>query len=131
LGTALKPIQGTKDITINKFSIPLQGVSLKALVEEMGEEFEGIYHVEEVAEIGLKGYSKATGIQKVCEILNIPLENTYAFGDSANDLEMLSFVAHGIAMGNGTPEAKERAEYVTAHLKEDGIQKGLKHYGLI
>ena len=46
-------------------------------------------------------------------------------------LQMLSFVAHGIAMGNGTKDAKEAAEYVTAPLREDGIYQGLVHYGLI
>ncbi len=61
----------------------------------------------------------------------IPHENTFAFGDSANDLEMLAYVAHSIAMGNGTDKVKNTAEYVTRSVDEDGILHGLKHYGLI
>ena len=75
--------------------------------------------------------TKATGIQKVCEMLAISHEDTYAFGDSANDLEMLSYVAHSVAMGNGTDEVKRTAEFVTTGVNEDGIYNGLLHYGLI
>ena len=64
-------------------------------------------------------------------MFDIPWEHTYAFGDSANDLEMLSYVAHSVAMGNGTQEVKETAEYVTTGVMDDGIYNGLKHYGLI
>lgn len=56
---------------------------------------------------------------------------SYAFGDSINDVEMLKHVQHGIAMGNGTKAAKEAADYITAPLHEDGIYKGLEHFGLI
>ena len=78
-----------------------------------------------------KGISKATGIRKVCEMIDIPHEDTFAFGDSANDLEMLAYVAHSIAMGNGTDKVKNTAEFVTRSVDEDGILHGLKHYGLI
>lgn len=131
LGEFLKPIRGNNEIVINKLSIAAKKEMMEQLLLELGEEFTGIYHEEEVVEIIPSGYSKATGIEKVCEIFDIPLENTYAFGDSANDLEMLRYVAHGIAMGNGTKEAKESAGYITDALWEDGIQNGLAHYGLI
>ena len=131
LGEFLKPIHGNNEIVINKLSIAAKKEMMEQLLLELGEQFTGIYHEEEVVEIIPSGYSKATGIEKVCEILDIPLENTYAFSDSANDLEMLRYVAHGIAMGNGTKEAKESAGYITDALWEDGIQNGLAHYGLI
>ena len=62
---------------------------------------------------------------------NIPLDETYAIGDSVNDLEMLESVGHGIAMGNSMPPAKEIAEYVTSDISDDGVKNALKHYGLI
>ena len=79
----------------------------------------------------IKGCSKADGIKKAIELFDIPRENTIAVGDSSNDLEMLEFVGHSIAMGNASPAAKEKAEYVTAHIHEEGIYKALEHYGLI
>jgi hypothetical protein len=48
-----------------------------------------------------------------------------------NDLDMLDFAGHGIAMGNGTAPAKEAAEYVTTDIHDDGIRRAMEHYGLI
>jgi len=44
---------------------------------------------------------------------------------------MLQSVAHGIAMGNGLPETKQAAEYVTDDIDHDGIEKAMKHFGII
>ena len=63
--------------------------------------------------------------------MGIAREDTYAIGDSVNDLDMLAFVGHGIAMGNATQVAKDAAEYITTSLHEEGIYTALKHYGLI
>ena len=103
----------------------------KKAVAELADDYEILIHAAPVAEFVPKGYSKASGIRKACELFSVAQEDTYAFGDSVNDLDMLRYVAHGIAMGNGTKEAKEAAEYVTADLKEDGIYRGLEYYGLL
>lgn len=119
------------DIIINKMSFISEKIDVEQLVADMGEGFDVIVHDEGIVEMNLAGITKATGIQKVCEMLAIAHENTYAFGDSANDLEMLSYVAHSVAMGNGTDEVKKTAEFVTTGVNEDGIYNGLLHYGLI
>ena len=130
-GERVKNIAGNVEFEINKLSIDAREEGLGGITEALREEFDIIPHNEWLAEIVPKGYSKATGIQKVCELLQIAHEDTYAFGDSANDLEMLRYAAHGIAMGNGTEAAKEAADYVTTDLNDDGIKNGLLHYGLI
>lgn len=119
------------EIQINKMSSIAPTVDARQFVKEMGEDFDVVIHGQGIIEINPAGISKATGIRKVCEMLDIPHENTFAFGDSANDLEMLAYVAHSIAMGNGTEEVKNTAEYVTRSVDKDGILHGLKHYGLI
>lgn len=120
------------EIYINKFSAEVGDVDLAQLELDLGEEYDLIVHVgDKVFEVIPTGYSKATGIEKVCELFDIPRENTYAFGDSANDLEMLAFVAHGIAMGSGEENTKAVADYVTTGVEDDGIANGLKHFGLI
>ena len=133
LGEHLKTIpMHAEEIVINKLSCSIKAADIAQVKKELGTEFDMIVHHDGgIAEIVPAGYSKATGIEKVCEIFNILHENTYAFGDSANDLEMLSYVEHSVAMGNGTKEAKEAAEYVTDDIDSDGILKGLLHYGLI
>lgn len=84
-----------------------------------------------MAEIIQKDYSKATAIQFMCDYLNLSLDDCYVIGDSTNDLSMLQYVRHSIAMGNSTPEILPYCEYVTTDIMEDGIANALKHYGLI
>ncbi|MCI8484524.1 MAG: Cof-type HAD-IIB family hydrolase [Lachnospiraceae bacterium] len=103
----------------------------KALEKEIGKNYTIIYREGNFMEIVPKGFNKATGIREICKTLKIDHENTYSFGDSTNDLDMLKYTAHSIAMGDGMQQAKDTAEYVTAPLKEDGIYQGCKHYGLI
>ena len=43
-----------------------------------------------------KTNNKATGIQYAIDYLNIDKENTIAFGDSMNDLPMISYVNTGV-----------------------------------
>lgn len=75
--------------------------------------------------------SKANGIAKFVQRANIDLANVYAFGDQLNDLEMLSFVEHGVAMGNAPEKVKAQARYVTKPVHENGIDHGLKMVGLL
>lgn len=75
--------------------------------------------------------SKAAGIKKMVERLGFDLSDVYAFGDGLNDLEMLKTVGTGVAMGNGIPEAKELADFVTNDVSEGGIWNGLKELQLI
>ena len=77
------------------------------------------------------GSSKAEGIKQFLKLTNIRREDTFAFGDALNDLEMLRYVGTGIAMGNGLPETKAAADYVTKSILEDGIAHGLKEFQLI
>ncbi|HZG61257.1 MAG TPA: Cof-type HAD-IIB family hydrolase [Anoxybacillus sp.] len=77
------------------------------------------------------GGSKAEGIKRMIERLGIKKEDVYAFGDGLNDIEMLSFVGTGVAMGNAREEVKEVADFVTKDVAEEGILYGLKQLQLI
>lgn len=83
------------------------------------------------AEITQKGVTKGTGIARAMEYLGRGLENTFAFGDSENDLPMFGVVETKVAMGNAMPVLKERADYVTTHVREGGVPHALRHFGLI
>lgn len=78
-----------------------------------------------------KGGSKALGIKKMIEKLNIPMEEVIAFGDGLNDVEMLQTVGYGVAMGNGCEQAKHVSELVTKDVSEEGIYHALKTLSLI
>lgn len=83
------------------------------------------------ADVTILGVDKGDAIIRVAKRLNIPIENTYAFGDGINDMCMLQKAGHGIAMGNGVDQTKAVAEYITDDIHSDGVYKGLQHYGLI
>jgi Cof subfamily protein (haloacid dehalogenase superfamily) len=78
-----------------------------------------------------KDGSKAIGIQVILQHLNMEPSEAVAFGDGLNDKEMLALVGLGIAMGNSNEELKPYADYVTTHINEGGIRKGLIHAGLL
>ncbi|MDD6071932.1 MAG: HAD family hydrolase [Clostridiales bacterium] len=102
-----------------------------AFEQTFGEEFTMIPHTKEVLEMVPKGYSKASGIRFLEEYLKEAHEECYAFGDSVNDMEMLKYVPHSIAMGNSMQPVFEVAEYTTKVITEGGIWNALSHYGLI
>jgi len=76
------------------------------------------------------GYSKATGIEAILKLLDIPMDRAYAIGDSMNDLPMLQAVPNSIAMG-GAENIYPYVSYITTPIEEDGIANALKHFGLI
>ncbi len=121
-----------EDIQANKFSALInENTNYEAVKESLAEWFEFLDHGDGIIEAVPKGTSKATGIAWLCEHLGIDKKDTYAIGDSINDLEMLQFVGHGIAMGNASQMAKDVAEYVTTDIHKDGVYQALKHYHLI
>lgn len=78
-----------------------------------------------------KGMSKEQGIRKILDILDVPRENSIAFGDGENDLEMLDYCGFSVAMGNASNNAKKHADYITDDIDKDGIFKACKHLNLI
>ena len=83
------------------------------------------------ADLVEKGYSKADGLKRLCEHYGIDIRDTYAFGDSMNDLEIIKAAGTGIAVGNAVKELKEAADMVCDDIKNDGIYKACRDLGLI
>ena len=73
------------------------------------------------------GTSKASGLSNVCKGLGIDPSEVIAFGDAENDLEMIQFAGHGVAMGNACNALKDAADEVTLTNNEDGIAHTLNH----
>jgi hydroxymethylpyrimidine pyrophosphatase-like HAD family hydrolase len=56
---------------------------------------------------------KSAGVKIVCEKYDIPVEQSLAFGDGQNDLDMLNAAGAGFAMANAPEEVKAAAPFVT------------------
>lgn len=72
--------------------------------------------------------SKATGILRVLEHFGIAVENSCAFGDGHNDIEMIQTVGTGFAMGTGRDELRRVAKFVVPSVFEDGVAVGIERY---
>lgn len=82
-------------------------------------------------EISYRTETKSTAAKLVCETFDASLEEAIGIGDSSNDYEMIRDCGIGIAMGNGSADIKEVADYITTDILEDGIYNALKHYEII
>ena len=89
------------------------------------------YWSEGAIDIYAKGGGKMNAINSWIGKLGISNEETIAFGDGANDAEMLKYCGLGIAMGNAVEITKTYANYITDDVTKDGIQKVLKHFEII
>ncbi len=82
-------------------------------------------------DIHLPGYTKGTAVGYLSKVFGVSFDDTFAFGDACNDIEMLKTVKHGIAMGNGTDQIKAIASDITDDVANDGIYNALKKYNVI
>lgn len=107
-------------------------LAVKRSVEEVFPEIELFpFNSNTGADAVEKGFSKAKGIETVCSYFGIDLKNTWAFGDSMNDIPMLRKASVGVAMGNADPEVRKAADMETDTVAEHGIRNALVRLGLI
>jgi kanosamine-6-phosphate phosphatase len=71
---------------------------------------------------------KANVVRHVCAQLGLGPSRTFAFGDSGNDLEMLTSVGHGWLVSNCTAEARARHPRVSEHAYAAAILACLREH---
>ncbi|WP_054861302.1 Cof-type HAD-IIB family hydrolase [Gracilibacillus sp. JCM 18860] len=121
---------------INKISFLASDLPFERIEQEFASTFTVIRSTvplfgENSGELSIPGIHKATAIAKLLEHLNIDKKDTFAYGDGMNDLEMIEYVQHGIAMGNAKEALKQAADDVTDTHDEAGIWNSFLKYGLI
>ena len=67
------------------------------------------------------GVNKGAGLTRLCEYLGIPLADTIACGDAANDREMLAAAGVGVTVANATSEVADVADYRASATCDDGV----------
>lgn len=77
-------------------------------------------------EMVLRCFDKGLGVRRICEHLGIPVEDTYGYGDSMNDKEMIETVGHSVVMANGSETLKAMAHEVCPSVAEDGLYKSFQ-----
>ena len=83
---------------------------------------------ETLVELAAAGVTKATGLARVAESAGVARSDVIAFGDMPNDVDMLRWAGHGVAMGNGHPDVLAVADEVTASNTDDGVALVLERW---
>ncbi len=79
-------------------------------------------------ELYARAETKATGILHALQHLQLPVTQSFAFGDGVNDQEMLQAVGCSMAMGNAEASIKNLASYIVPAVKDEGVAKGIYQY---
>jgi Cof subfamily protein (haloacid dehalogenase superfamily) len=72
-------------------------------------------------EVGSLEGTKASALGFLCERWGIEPERVLAFGDADNDIDMLRFAGHGVAVGGMSGEVRGAADKVVPGVDEDGV----------
>ena len=78
-----------------------------------------------LVELAPFGITKAKTLEDLCDHLGVGRSQVMAFGDMPNDIEMLSWAGHGVAMGNALGSVKAIAAAVTDEVDDDGVARYL------
>lgn len=139
LGGFIDSLVVTADLArddINKISFLDSPLTVEQVRHGLGGTFDVIHATVPMfgpnsGELSIPGINKATAVELLIDHVGIDHADTIAFGDGVNDIEMISFVGVGVAMGNAHAELLAIADQVTAHVDDDGILVGFRELGLI
>ena len=79
-------------------------------------------------EISAVGVSKASGLAAFAQERGVTAEDVIAFGDMPNDLPMLAWAGHAVAMANAHLEVLDVADEVTGSNDDDGVAAVLERW---
>lgn len=82
-------------------------------------------------DLGPAGITKKTAIEALLKYLDADVKDTISFGDAKIDLSMFELCAYNVAMGNGGPEIKAAADYITTDVNDDGLYNAFQYLKLI
>jgi Cof subfamily protein (haloacid dehalogenase superfamily) len=102
---------------LQKFLLSAAAADIPGLEAELRQAFGTRAHIvrseQESVEILPAGVHKARGAQAVTDLLGVRPEETVAFGDGNNDIELFQWAGASVAMDHGWPEAKKAAGHIT------------------
>ncbi|CAL99513.1 hypothetical protein A8924_0546 [Saccharopolyspora erythraea NRRL 2338] len=108
----------------------MNSAQMAAIAEEVvGDRLEMTYSTGAgIIEFSAAGVDKASGLRTVAADLGVDQADVIAFGDMPNDVPMLSWVGHGVAMRNAHEAALAVADEVTATNNDNGVAQVLERW---
>ncbi|MGM5692765.1 Cof-type HAD-IIB family hydrolase [Streptococcus suis] len=118
--------------TIYKIGLWVPEARVESITEEFNQAFKGqlVAVTSGYGSIDIlpAGIHKAWGLEQVLTSLDIEPEQVMAFGDSDNDIELLSYVGYPYAMENATDKVKAVAKYMAPSHLEAGVMQVLENW---
>ncbi|MGX1933931.1 HAD family hydrolase [Microbacterium resistens] len=112
---SLKLVIRHPEVPIAEIFATLRGLGLSG--------FEATLSGAPFVEVMAEGVTKATGLAQLCARLGIAREEVVAFGDGLNDLEMLEWAGHGVAVANAIDVLRDAADEVAPGNDDDGVAR--------
>ena len=116
MGTSMEGMQKAADELKEDFQTVILGVEKSGLIN--GE----LLNLE---------FDKGRAVKRIAEYLGVDMANTFGYGDSMNDKEMIISVGHSVVMDNGDPKLKALANEIAPAVTDDGLYKSFEKNGLI
>lgn len=96
--------------------------------QAFGEQLYVVRAARQFLEVMNANAGKGQALQDLASKLALTADEVMAIGDEGNDVAMFNFAGTAVAMGNGTAEAKEHANFVTNSNDADGIAAAFEKY---
>lgn len=91
--------------------------------------FESIFSCDSMLEYCPVSTSKGDAVIRLCNLLQIPIENSISAGDAENDISMIQAAGTGCVMCNGSKETKDYADYITRQdNNHDGVAEIIEEF---
>lgn len=111
---------------IGSFDIIIHPEDTLRIFAALKEKFPDVYMVNSetfLVEVSNKDCGKHMGLARYCRLFGIRPEETVAFGDGNNDVEMLSAAGLSVAVANACEKCLEVADRVCESFDNDGVAK--------
>jgi Cof subfamily protein (haloacid dehalogenase superfamily) len=129
------------DVLVSQPSVKLLLRHADLMADELLQQARGLVgHLAELShsnsadsllEIAAAGVSKASALTRVCAERGIASADVVAFGDMPNDLPMLRWAGHAVAVANAHADLLAAADEVTASNDDAGVARVLERlFGL-
>jgi hydroxymethylpyrimidine pyrophosphatase-like HAD family hydrolase len=82
--------------------------------------------IDGLLEISALGVTKASTLEEVLAPRGLAASDVVAFGDMLNDLDLLTWAGHGVAVANAHPDVLSVVDEVTASNDDDGVAQVLE-----
>ena len=130
----IKSLQKTKfekDVVLNNSfydKVCLAGITIPKFKKMYPE-----YRFYDVGRLGTelckRDVGKLEAIRYICQKKHVSISCVMAFGDNGNDVELLASCGYGVAMKNGSAQAKKAAKYMSDYTNnESGVLRFMNSF---